>query len=123
MGSVEERSVAGWNIKKLYETPNAEDLESLAFFSAFAAFHDINGNRIECILTKPKYQKPAVNIFSQNDTPGIIQVNAVLIVRLSDMSGMRQGESLKVDGQIYTISAISYPLHDIARLELGGVSG
>ena len=116
-------SFNGWDIKKLYETPNAEDLESLAFFSAFAQFHDINGHRIECILTRPKYQKPAVNIFSQNDTPGITSVNAVLIVRLSDMSGMRQGEGLKVDGQIYTISGISYPLHDIARLELAGVSG
>ena len=123
MVSPKERSVAGWDIKKLYETPNAEDLESLAFFSAFAHFHDINGHRIECILTKPKYSKPVVNVFSQNDTPGIVQVNAILIVRLSDMSGMRQGESLKVDGQLYSISAISYPLHDIARLELAGVSG
>ena len=112
-----------WNINKLYDAPNPDHLDSIAFFSAFAAFHDINAHRIECILTKPKYSKPAVNIFSQSDTPGITSVNAILIVRLSDMSGMRQGESLKVDGQIYTISGISYPLHDIARLELAGVSG
>ncbi len=122
MVSPEERSL-GWDFRKIYDAPNPDHLESLSFFSAFAAFHDINGHRIECILTKPKYQKPAVNIFSQSDTPGITNVNAVLIVRLSDMSGMRQGESLKVDGQLYTISAISYPLHDIARIELSGVSG
>ena len=112
-----------WNINKIYETPSPDLLDAHAFFNAFAAFHDINGHRIECILTKPKYQKPVVNIFSQNDTPGIIQVNAVLIVKLSDMSGMRQGESLKIDGQLYQISAISYPLNDTARIELSGAAG
>ena len=122
MAGAEERSV-GWDIRKIYDKPNPDHLGSLSFFSAFSAFHDINGHRIECILTKPKYSKSAVNIYTQSDTPGITSVNAILIVRLSDMSGMRQGESLKVDGQIYTISGISYPLHDIARLELAGVSG
>ena len=113
----------GWDIRKLYDKPNPDHMEALGFFAAFAQFHDINGHRIECILTKPKYQKPVVNIFSQNDTPGIIHVNAVLIVKLSDMSGMRQGESLKIDGQLYQISAISYPLNDTARIELSGVAG
>ncbi len=112
-----------WNIKSIYDTPSPDRLNSLSFFSAFAAFHTINSHRLECILTKPKYSKSAVNISTQSDSSIISQVSAVLIVRLSDMSGMRQGESLKVDGQIYTISAISYPLHDIARIELSGVSG
>ena len=116
-------SFNGWDIKKLYETPNAEDLESLAFFSAFAQFHDINGHRIECILTKPKYQKLRVSLSAGEMSSGLSGVDAVLIVRLEDMSGMRQGESLKVDGQLYTISGISWPLHDIARIELSGVSG
>ena len=113
----------GWDIRKIYEAPNPDHMEALGFFAAFANFHDINGHRIECILPKPKYQKSAVNIFSNDPSPVITSVNAVLIVHLSDMSGMRQGESLKVDGQIYTISAISYPLHDIARMELMGAAG
>ena len=122
MAGAEERNL-GWDIRRLYDAPSPDLMEAEAFFSAFAVFHDINGHRIECVMTKPKYHKPVVNIFSQNDTPGISEVNAVMLVRLDDMSGMRQGESLKIDGQIYTISAISCPLHDIARLELAGVSG
>lgn len=112
----------GWDIRKLYDKPSPDHMEALAFFAAFAQFHDINGHRIECIMTKPKYQKSAVNIFSNEPSPVITSVNAILIVHLSDMSGMRQGESLKVDGQIYTISAISYPLEGIARLELAGAA-
>ena len=122
MASPEERSL-GWDFRKIYDAPNPDHLDSIAFFSAFAAFHDINAHRIECILSKPKYQKMRVTLSNGEMSSGISGVDAVLIVRLSDISGMRQGESLKIDGQLYTISAISYPLHDIARLELAGVSG
>ena len=123
MAGAKKRSVAGWGIRKLYETPNAEHLESAAFFASFSEFHDINGHRIECIMTRPKYQKLRVTLASGELSSGLSGVDAVLVVRLADMSGMRQGESLKVDGQLYTISAIRYPLHDIARLELSGVAG
>lgn len=122
MASAKERSV-GWNIGKLYETPNAEHLESAAFFSAFAQFHDINGHRIECVMTRPKYQKLRVSISGGELGSGLSGVDAVLLVRLVDMSGMRQGESLKVDGQVYVIQSIKYPLHDIARIELAGAAG
>lgn len=113
----------GWDIRKLYDKPSPDHMEALAFFAAFANFHDINGHRIECIMTKPKYQKLRVSFSGGDLGSGLSGVDAVLIVRLSGMSGMRQGESLKVDGQVYVIGAISYPLHDIARLELQGVSG
>lgn len=113
----------GWDIRKLYDKPNPDHLESLAFFVAFAQYHDINGHRIECIMTRPKYQKLKVSLSGGELGSGVSGVDAVLIVKLSDMSGMRQGESLKVDGQIYTISGISWPLHDIARLELQGAAG
>ena len=122
MVSAKECSV-GWNIGKLYETPNPEPLEQAAFFSAFARFHDINGHRVECIMTRPKYQHLRVSLSDGVLSPGLSGVDAVLIVRLADMSGMHQGESLKVDGQVYVIQSIKYPLHDIARIELAGVSG
>ncbi len=107
----------------MYDKPNPDPLESSAFFSAFAQFHDINGHRVECILTRPKYQKLRVSFINGELGSGLSGVDAVLIVRLAEMSGMRQGESLRVDGQVYTIQGISYPLPDIARIELGGVAG
>lgn len=116
-------SSSGWNIRKLYETPSPDSMESAGFFDAFAQFHDINGHRIECILTRPKYQKLRVSLSGGEMGAGLSGVDAVLVVRLVDMSGMRQGESLKVDGQVYVIQSIKYPLHDIARLELAGVAG
>lgn len=122
MASAEERSV-GWGIRKLYDKPNPDHLESEAFFSAFQQFHDINGHRVECILTRPKYQHLRVTLYGGELGSGLSGVDAILVVRLVDVSGMRQGESLRVDGQVYVIQGISYPLHDIARLELGGVQG
>lgn len=112
-----------WEILKLYDKPNPEHLDAGAFFAAFAAFHDINGHRIECIMTRPKYQKLRVTLSGGEMSSGLSGVDAVLFVKLSDMSGMRQGESLKVDGQVYTISAISWPLDGTARIELAGAAG
>ena len=112
-----------WGIRKIYDKPNPERMESAGFFEAFAQIHDINGHKIECVLTRPKYQKLRVNLSGGELGSGLSGVDAVLVVRLSDMSGMHQGESLKVDGQVYVIQSIKYPLHDIARLELSGVSG
>ncbi len=113
---------AGWSVRKIYDKPNPEHMDSEGFFREFGSFHDINGHRIECILTRPKYQKLRVSLSNGALGSGLSGVEAVLIVSLVDMSGMRQGESLRVDGQIYVISAISYPLNGIARLELSGVS-
>lgn len=114
---------ASWDIRRIYDKPNAERMESAGFFDAFAEFHDINSHRIECILTRPKYQNLRVNLSGGEMGAGLSGVDAVLVVRLADMSGMHQGESLKVDGQVYVIQSIKYPLHDIARVELAGVSG
>ena len=121
MAGAEERSV-GWNVRKLYDKPNPEHLEDSAFFEAFAEFHDLNGRRIECILTKPKYQRMSVSV-SGSEAPLLAQVSSILFVRLADMSGMHQSESLKVDGVLYVIAGVSYPLHGLARLELAGVQG
>lgn len=122
MAGAEERSV-GWTVRQIYDKPNPDHIESDAFFSAFACFHDINGHRVECVMTRPKYQKLRVSLSGGELGSGLSGVDAVLVVRLSEMSGMRQGESLKVDGTLYTINAISYPIHDIARMELSGVQG
>lgn len=112
-----------WDIRSIYDKPNPDPLEQAAFFSTFAQFRDINGHRIQCILTRPKYQHLRVTLYGGELGSGLSGVDAVLVVRLVDVSGMRQGESLRVDGQVYVIQGISYPLHDIARLELSGVQG
>ncbi len=118
-----DTSPTSWDFRRLYDKPNPEPMEQAAFFTAFAKFHDINGHRVECILTRPKYQHLRVTFSGGELSSGLSGVDAVLLVRLGDMSGMRQGESLKVDGQVYVIQGISYPLDGIARIELSGVSG
>ena len=121
MVSTEERGI-GWEVRKLYDKPNPEHLEQSSFFSAFAQFHDINGRRMECIMTKPKYRGLSVK-FTGPDAPEVNQVSAILFVDLNEVSGMMRGESVKVDGVLYVIEAISYPLGGMCRMELSGVNG
>ena len=115
----------GWDTRALYEQPPADLLEAEAFFSAFAKFHDIDGNNIECIYTKAKRQPITITSGTERgDLDGISAVKSVLIVRDDeDLAGVEQGGSLRIDGTHCRIMSVSRPVMGLIRMELEGYSG
>ena len=109
-----------WNFRQLYEQLPADLLEAEAFFSAFAKFHDVEGHRVECILTKAHDQ--AVKVYSSESMDGVTASSSVLFLR-DDVSGLEQGAALKVDGTVYKIIRVSRPILGLTRVELEGYSG
>ena len=112
-----------WNIRSLYEQPPPDIMEAEAFFAAFARFHDIDGNSIDCIFTKAKRQPLTFFSAERGNLDGVSSFTCVLIVRAEDMSGAEQGGTLRVDGTYYRIMTISQPIMGITRMDLEGYAG
>lgn len=109
-----------WNFRQLYEQPPADLLEAEAFFAAFAKFHDVEGHRVECILTKTADK--SVKVYSSESMDGVTASSSVLFLR-DDVSGLEQGAAIKVDGTVYKIIRVSRPILGLTRVELEGYSG
>ena len=120
MVDLEERNLTGWNLRAIFEEPEPDFMEAEAFFAAFGKYRDINGHKVHCILTAPKHAQPAV--YSREDE-GVHSINAVLFVRRQDVSGLRQGGSLCIEGTDYLIAGVSCPHREVVRAELEGYSG
>lgn len=112
------------NLRALYEIPPPELLEAEAFFSAFSKLHDIDGHSIDCIFTKAKRQPLAFfSNANRNDINGLSVFTCVLIVRDSDLAGVEQGATLRIEGTYYRIMTVSKPISGIIRMELEGYAG
>ena len=117
MVRVEERSVGGtdgWDIRGIYEGECRDKLESLGFFMAFGKVHVLDGHKVECIFTKAKHQKSA----GSYGLEGVESVSNVLIVRSEDMAAVKVGASIRVDGELFSVSNVSRPSEGLVRLEL-----
>lgn len=102
----------GWNIRSIYEDKESDLLEAEAFYIAFARIHNLDGHHILSVLTPVKRAKA--------NSEGILTNNTVLIVKDSDMEGITLNTSIRVDGKLYVISAVTRPCGDIVRIELEG---
>ena len=116
----EERNLTGWNLRAIFEDDEPDFMEAEAFFAAFGKYRDINGHKVHCILTAPKHSAVSAYI---NEDMGVHSISAILFVRKQDVSGLRKGASLRIDGTDYLIAGISSPLREITRIELEGYSG
>ena len=106
-----------WDVRSIYELPRDDLLECETFFTTFGKVHDINGHKLETIKTRPKY-----SVMSQRmDHEGLNLADTVLIMHTSDIQGITAGESLRVDGELFRILTVSYPIHGVVRLDLQGV--
>ena len=115
----QERNLTGWNLRAIFEDSEPDYMEAEAFFAAFGKYRDINGHKVHCILTAPKHSAVSYG----NEDMGVHSISAILFVRKQDVSGLRKGASLCIDGTDYLIAGISSPLREITRLELEGYSG
>ena len=106
-----------WDLRSIYSLPKNDVLEYEAFFAAFGKYRDINGHNLETIKTRPKYalMRQAV------EHEGLNLADTVLLLHTSDIQGITPGESLRVDGELYRILTVSYPIHGVVRLDLQGV--
>ena len=103
----------GWDIRAIYEPLTQHDImETEAFFMAFAKLHNIDGHKVMSVLAKARHQPLPQD--------GMSRKVSILIVSDTDMQGMRISDSLRVDGDLFTITGISHPCGDIVRLELEG---
>lgn len=116
----EERNLTGWNLRAIFDEPEPDYMEAEAFFSPFGKYRDINNHRVHCILTSPKHS--TLSVYTDS-TDGVHRITAILFVRKSDVSGIRQGASLCVDGTDYIVAGASSPLNEVTRIELEGYSG
>ena len=105
---------SGWNLRSIYEGIQPDLLESEAFFIAFARERNLDGHKIMCVLTPVKNEKITVSY----EHEGLSQSHSVLIVRNTDMIGMKVNDSLRIDGKLYEITSVSNPSGDIIRMEL-----
>ena len=106
-----------WDIRSIYELPRDDILECEEFFRSFGKMRDINGHILETIKTRPKY-----SVMSQRmDHEGLNSTDTVLILHTKDIQGITAGESIRVDGQLFRILTVSYPIHGVVRLDLQGV--
>ena len=85
----------------------AHDLDDAAVWfnnSEFARFHDINGRKILSIFTSDiKTQTLNLN-FNGETLEGISRSRGILFCRVQDMKNPAAGQSLKLNGKLYTVS-------------------
>ena len=111
------RTLSNWDIRSIYELPADDLMESEAFFSAFGKYSDVNGHHLEVIRTRPK--SAVMTSLPEQDSLNL--ADTVLVMRTADVSGITAGESLRLDGKLYRILSVSYPLKSVVRLDLQGV--
>ena len=104
------------DIRSIFEDLQPDLLELEAFLIAFGRMHNIDGHSIMCVLTQAKSQA----ISASYEHEGVYENTSVLLVRDTDMQGMRINDTLRIDGKLYVIMSVSRPSGDIIKLELSG---
>lgn len=92
-----------------------EDADTFISPREFARVHSINGHDVLCVLTQDKKSR-FVSIDGEN-LPG---KNFVLTVKKSDVSGVKSGQSVNIDGDIFLITGAQEIQNTFWRIELTG---
>ena len=117
---------SGWEIRQIYENDHVKGyrLNTEALFGAFGQRVKINGRELDAVLTSSKHQPISMMLSGTEDIPAPAHaISRVLIVRDSDVKTIVQGESLRIDGQVFRVNAVSRPVPGVIRAELGAVTG
>ena len=86
----------------------AHDLDDGAVWfnaSEFARWHNVNGKQILSIFTgNVRSQTINLSVGGDQRYEGITGSKGVLLCRAQDLKGAASGQSMKVDGKLYTVS-------------------
>ena len=86
----------------------AHDLDDGASWfnnSEFARFNDINGKKILSIFTANiRSQTVNINVSGVQTRDGVTRSQGVLFCRVQDLKRAASGQSMKLNGKIYTVS-------------------
>ena len=98
----------------------AHDLDDGAVWfnnSEFARFHDINGKQILSIFTADT-RSQALSINIGDEVHDINKSRGVLFCRAQEMKCPNAGQSLKVNGKLYTVSEARLLQDQVCRIVL-----
>ena len=86
----------------------AHDLDDGAVWfnnSEFARFHDVNGKKILAIFTQnARSQILNITLGDGRKTEGVTRSQGVLLCRAQDLKKVASGQSMKLNGKLYTVS-------------------
>ena len=69
----------------------------------FGAFHDIEGQKVLSVFVGDM-RGQTIRITSKENPEGIVKSRGVLFVRSNEIEGIRAGQSLRLDGRLYTVA-------------------
>lgn len=111
-----------WDVRSIYEgsqTPKGAWINPEVYLHAFPQEHVIEGHCVRCIFARPKAGSSSQ--FNRTiDAVNVGRVEGILYVEEREMRGLRRGESLRVDGEVYRVTALSSPVPGMLRAELSG---
>ena len=100
----------------------ANDLDDFnAWFNAaeFAAYHDIDGVKVLCLLVSDRRGKTLNVILGDEHNPeGVIKSRAVLFIRAQEIEGVKAGQSMSIDGRLYLVTDCRLLQNQVWRIEL-----
>lgn len=104
----------------------AHDLDDSAVWfnnSEFARFHDVNGKKILSIFTT-NVRTQKLNIAVNEQYPdGITKSSGVLFCRSQELKNVKSGQSLKLNGKLYTVSDTQLIQDQVWRIVLEANNG
>ena len=110
-----------WEIREIYESSQSHEgawVNPEIYSQSFPQEHVIEGHCVKCIFARPKH----VEYVRGADGVNAGRIEGILLVEAREMSGLRRGESLRVDGQVYRVTSLSEPVPGLWRAELLGGS-
>lgn len=73
--------------------------------SEFARFHDVNGKKILSIFTRnARSQTLNITLVDGQKAEGVTRSQGVLYCRAQDIKKVASGQSMKLNGKLYTVS-------------------
>lgn len=86
----------------------AHDLDDNAVWfnnSEFARFHDVNGKRILSVFTGNARSQPLnITLGEGQKLEGVTHSQGVLFCRVQDLKRAASGQTMKLNGKLYTVS-------------------
>jgi hypothetical protein len=69
----------------------------------FGRFHDIEGKKVLSLFVGDK-RTQVIEIRTKENPEGVYKARGVLFIRIEEMEGVKAGQSLRLDGRLYTVA-------------------